>query len=289
MQMKLGCKLSGDCIVDQKCRKLCKKCRLKKCFTRGMKKECILNEEERESRRHQIEINRKLRANGVKDINSDNLITSTLSDVSNATTIDYSNDNTVDNTIRDDEISECITQMANIDPNNIVVDVNETHEGLFVPQNTLTDNTITNQIQDICIGNNNNSMVIDIFSTNNTINKLIQINCFNDFEQKRLEELYGLSYLNNYHNIDPTYDEPSGHVFNCQLDWSADYIMERSAKEFDKDLTENVNKIQCLKAFKSLCLNDQIALIKYGCIEFKLLKTYMFYKPDDECWRSFKL
>lgn len=40
------------------CRRFCQKCRLKKCFTIGMKKEFIMSEEERSVKRRKIEENR---------------------------------------------------------------------------------------------------------------------------------------------------------------------------------------------------------------------------------------
>ncbi|CAG2103043.1 unnamed protein product [Medioppia subpectinata] len=147
--MKYKCKFSDDCVIDKTYRKLCRKCRLKKCFAVGMKKEWILNEEEKEWRRHTIETNRQLRRNGLKNTTYDNSVTSTSSDVSNAETID----NTVDNTSIDDEISRCITQMANNDPNEItdVIDVNAI---CVTSPDNVSIFTDLNQIQNTCISDN---------------------------------------------------------------------------------------------------------------------------------------
>ncbi|CAG2176070.1 unnamed protein product, partial [Oppiella nova] len=58
------CHFNNDCKIDVKCRKFCIKCRLDKCYAMGMKKEYILNEEERHKRYEKlIGVSRKRRQN----------------------------------------------------------------------------------------------------------------------------------------------------------------------------------------------------------------------------------
>ncbi|CAF1554508.1 unnamed protein product [Adineta ricciae] len=58
---RLKCRRDQDCEITLETRRRCKSCRLKKCFSVGMRKEWILTEEEKMSKKRRIEENRKLR------------------------------------------------------------------------------------------------------------------------------------------------------------------------------------------------------------------------------------
>jgi succinate dehydrogenase flavin-adding protein (antitoxin of CptAB toxin-antitoxin module) len=60
---KLKCRTgTNDCIITLETRKRCKYCRLKKCFDKGLRKEWIMSEEEKRTKKQKIEENRRLRA-----------------------------------------------------------------------------------------------------------------------------------------------------------------------------------------------------------------------------------
>ncbi|CAM2707105.1 unnamed protein product [Rotaria socialis] len=60
---KLKCRSgTDDCVVNLETRKRCKACRLKKCFDKGLRKEWIMSEEEKRTKKQKIEDNRRLRA-----------------------------------------------------------------------------------------------------------------------------------------------------------------------------------------------------------------------------------
>ncbi|CAG2111706.1 unnamed protein product, partial [Medioppia subpectinata] len=55
------CPFDNNCKINSVTRKFCQKCRLKKCYSQGMKKESILNEKEKQLIRLKIEENRRKR------------------------------------------------------------------------------------------------------------------------------------------------------------------------------------------------------------------------------------
>jgi len=58
------CPFSDSCKVDPVTRRFCQKCRLKKCFDIGMKKEWIMTDEEKKMKKQKIEQNRMKRSTG---------------------------------------------------------------------------------------------------------------------------------------------------------------------------------------------------------------------------------
>ncbi|CAG2103045.1 unnamed protein product, partial [Medioppia subpectinata] len=127
-------------------------------------------------------------------------------------------------------------------------------------------------------------MAIDIYSANNTMKRLIDLNCFNNYERNRLDELFSLSLFDKSYLDEPKFIHSDVSDFKYQLVVSADYIMKESVKKFDQNMAKFVNNIQPLKAFQNICFNDRIAMIKYGCIEINLLKTCSFYKYEIAGW-----
>lgn len=53
------CRLSGDCKIDERSRRQCTACRLRKCFSMGMIKERIRTEEQNQRHRALVQENRR--------------------------------------------------------------------------------------------------------------------------------------------------------------------------------------------------------------------------------------
>lgn len=61
LQDQFVCRMNGDCKVDERSRRKCTACRLKKCFAMGMIKERIRTVEQNERHRALVEENRRLK------------------------------------------------------------------------------------------------------------------------------------------------------------------------------------------------------------------------------------
>ncbi|CAG2174850.1 unnamed protein product [Oppiella nova] len=144
------CKTNDNCVINRTTRKSCRKCRLNKCLSVGMKKENIRNEEQKYSRRLLVEENRKKRQNNA--INTDSNDSKTSSEI-------YKSYDNSDEEIDSQDTRNCV-KLSFIDKvfNDFRRDSNASHS--------------SEQI--VCKPNKNKDFLSELFEDNNVSEELVE-------------------------------------------------------------------------------------------------------------------
>lgn len=100
---EFNCPFQGECQVDQVTRRFCQKCRLRKCFDIGMKKEWIMTEEEKRKKKQKIEENRAKKITGEVGQEGDEGENSQSSNSNNNMSSNNDNDNNSDSNNNESE------------------------------------------------------------------------------------------------------------------------------------------------------------------------------------------
>ncbi|CAG2100008.1 unnamed protein product [Medioppia subpectinata] len=96
---------------------------------------------------------------------------------------------------------------------------------------------------------------------------------FNDLESRRLADLFSAS--NVFNGI-------SFCSLNCIEITDVVELYKAWGEKMDRDMIDLVKFTKALNAFDSICLNDKLALIKYGCLEVLVLRYCILWDNETE-------
>lgn len=345
------CPFDENCKVNVVTRRFCQKCRLKKCFDIGMKKEWILTDEEKKIKRAKIEENRQKRISSPDskqlfdaELSNDNTCSSDIIPVRKVikpeerimnvqkplieSTIDneYLNnsDNIINNLIEkseniDDENSQSNNSDISLE-NSIHLSI-KNMKGEEVPMmvTVLAMNTPnirkSNVFQTSAIiqkSKPTKSEILNKCDSQTTFNSHIQKvdSSFEETEDDGKEEIVPKSVLQVA--IETEFSKVPIREYNS----SFKRLSETEQNKLDELIIANeilkmplifgvpdpslldvinmtdhairrlIKMSKKINGFKTLCQDDQIALLKGGCTELMILRSVMSYDPEKDCWHG---
>ncbi|CAG2162610.1 unnamed protein product [Oppiella nova] len=269
LKTTLKCHFDNNCKINEITRKFCTKCRLEKCLAIGMRRDWLLNEEERDMKRLRILENKKKKGNSFN---------SNTSDESPKSLIDRSpealHENHISNTINTTN-SDILCEI--LDDNNFSADA------------------LNRQIMDIeCILDNGFNEKNSFENTNNLLNDQ-QISCYNNCNEITSQTDYEVSnetiekavefavsvipIARPQREFNTGFNEKEIYLMNELMRWSQ--FMCTPHISYVRSITDLTKTVKGLSAFRDICCEDQISLLKYGCFEVIFLRTIVYFDCTD--------
>ncbi|CAG2099982.1 unnamed protein product [Medioppia subpectinata] len=249
------CCSDGKCAINMMTRKACKRCRLEKCFLKGMKTELVKS---KECKKYEVKRLLKTRYSGKRSS-----LTSTTpqhiieNDLFNKI---LESDETIDETILKDILDISIS--SGDESSNISADTQLSIETYltFNSESSDTFDTDLYKRQTYCQ---------PVFT------HITNCKSFNDIESRYLSELFSAaSALGQLYYLGSNMLEIT----------NIDELYRLCGPKMDSDITNLITFTKNLGSFDRICANDQLALFKYGCIELLILRYSMHYNPRTERW-----
>uniref|UniRef100_A0A1E1X4I4 Putative nuclear hormone receptor 48 n=1 Tax=Amblyomma aureolatum TaxID=187763 RepID=A0A1E1X4I4_9ACAR len=243
------CLFKDDCEVNTRTRRFCQRCRLQKCFAIGMKKECILSEAEKRKKRAKIEENRLKRALHPRP----------------STQLSEGDD--------DDEIPAKVTRYASelsspspseqtAGPSGSKADScssdleSSSSDSSQLPWRRWPQCGSSQAVHDRAI----RSQFYRVPGTSEVLT---------DAEMHRIQEL-----------------ATANQVLKVPLACDPEPSLVDVINMTDHAIRRLIKMSKRIAAFKSLCQEDQVALLKGGSTELMLLRSVMSYDAERDCWKG---
>ncbi|CAG2100790.1 unnamed protein product [Medioppia subpectinata] len=262
LKINLICHFDNNCKIDVITRKYCSKCRLDKCLAIGMRRDWIINDEERELKRPKTMTNKIQRNSLNNSINNE-----PNNDHGQNTTL-YSSQETscIENHISITSISDT-DFLCEIFDNNFTIDaLNE--QIVNIETSVRTNDCIDSQTNHISKDNNQNS-------DNYTQNLLTHY-----YSPESVGEKVVLGYEMPVIPIGRPIDDHKSDFNETEIYIITELIQSTEFRSFGTtsfdNYVRNVSQaVKGLTAFNTICEDDRILLLKYSCIEVIFLRSIL--------------
>ncbi|XP_054169171.1 vitamin D3 receptor-like [Oppia nitens] len=262
---KYKCYLGGKCVVEIKTRTNCKKCRLDKCLAAGMSTIHFNSDEQNKLRRTLLKSRQKSKR--------------LPQDLTNDKTLDFNESKLIFTPNISQQLSKDCLQVINV--SNDVIDYDFIDSMTDFSTNSLSlsstdditqNHTIDEQMDSIDISDQNNNEGI-IMSIMRPITECVQQ--FTELESNKLTELLDAMKLNQR--------QISTIEKGCIIDNLQQALLIVLERHND-NINHTVQMSKYLSAFNTLCLSDQIVLLKYSSIEIEVLRNILCFNFEKEYW-----
>ncbi|XP_037282443.1 nuclear hormone receptor HR96 isoform X4 [Rhipicephalus microplus] len=240
------CLFKDDCEVNTRTRRFCQRCRLQKCFAIGMKKECILSEAEKREKRAKIEENRLKRALHPRQ------------------RAQLSED--------DDEGPIKVTRYSSEQASNAGPSSDQPLKA-DQPDSCCSDlessSSDSSQLpwrrRDQC----GSTQAVHDRAIRSQFYRVPGSDVLTEAETHRIQEL-----------------ATANQVLKVPLACDPEPSLVDVINMTDHAIRRLIKMSKRIAAFKSLCQEDQVALLKGGSTELMLLRSVMSYDAERDCWKG---
>ncbi|XP_054153123.1 nuclear hormone receptor HR96-like isoform X2 [Oppia nitens] len=248
---ELKCHFDDNCHIDVLTRRFCKKCRLRKCFDIGMKKDWILSSEEKKERKKKIETNKKRRKHSISSgINTSDSSTSSVTSPESGSIVPFNDDFDL-NHIKALEIPDSFGDIE-LDDNN-------------------SDEENSDEISDLVY-----QKAAELEFTVLPIARPFTDSryAFNELEGNKLAELFNATTF----FIDPKVPVTS----QAMTQQDMNKILCNKVEDY---ILKVIKMSKMLSSFNNICENDKISLIKFGAMDLVYIRQVSIFDAETKQWK----
>ncbi|XP_023337390.1 nuclear hormone receptor HR96 isoform X2 [Eurytemora carolleeae] len=275
----LVCNFSSNCTIDKFTRKFCQKCRQRKCLEYGMKRELIKTENRSRIKKKRIELMDKSR---IPEARIEPRYRSYCSE-------EYSNIKAEEEITQgqgpsrplDSAVNSAVHSAVSAEVHSAVH--SPVHSTVHSPVHSALHSTVQsadqspplemNQARTMTIG----SLINAAISTEFQLCSEQPSVTLNEREKARINELCIASK-----SLDEPFKEDEQHVvINFQMEPKLISVLNLT----NLAVKRIINMTKQISAFANLCQEDQLVLLKGGCLELMLLRSVLSFNSEKNTWQ----